>query len=282
MAVKDVLLHIDSYPEATPTAAVDQAVGFVAALEGTLSALAVTVTFDVRSNRVADYLIHLSDMAREQEAESLAACQASLAHFRTQAEAAGVLGQVLLETADLYLLSDHVARRARTHDLTIVPLAGPYDGQIEVVETTVFGSGRPVVVFRAGESSLSPPARAKVVVAWDGSRCAARALADALPILKLSADVRVLTILNEKPAAVAGLGAEVVRHLAAHGVSAVVDEVDAGGRPIGEVLDAYIAEQRPALVVMGAYGHSRLREFILGGATEHMLRGPKAPLFLAH
>jgi nucleotide-binding universal stress UspA family protein len=282
MALNDILLHIDSYPEATPRAAIDQAVGFVAALGGTISALAVTVTIDVRSNRVADYLIHLSDMAHEQEAQSLAACQDSLAYFRSQAEAADIFGQASLETADLYLMSDRVALRARTRDLTIIPLAGPYDGQIEVVESVIFSSGRPVVVFRAGESSLSPLTPAKVVVAWDGSRGAARALADALPILKLASSVRILTILNEKPATVAGVSADVVRHLAAHGVSAEVDEVDAKGRSIGQVLDAYIAAQQPDLLVMGAYGHSRLREFILGGATEHMLRSPKAPLFLSH
>lgn len=282
MALNDILLHIDSYPEATPKAAIDQAVGFAASLGGTLSALAVTVSIPVESNRLADYLIHLSDMAREQEASSLAACHDSLAYFKTQAGSAGVLGQALLETADLYQLSDHVALRARTRDLCIVPLAGPYDGQVEVVEAAIFGSGRPVVVFRAGEASLSPLPPAKVVVAWDGSRCAARALADALPILEQTPNVRILTILNEKPAAVAGLGADVVRHLAAHGVSASVDEVDAAGRPIGQVLDVYLAEQQPDLMVMGAYGHSRMREFILGGATEHMLHALRAPLFLAH
>jgi nucleotide-binding universal stress UspA family protein len=242
----------------------------------------VTVSIPVRSNRVADYLVHLSDMAREQEAASLAACQDSLAYFRAQAEAADVLGQALLETADLYRLSERVALRARTRDLSIIPLAGPYDGQVEVVESVIFNSGRPVVVFRAGEASLSPLTPAKVVVAWDGSPCAARAMADALPILKLASHVRLLTILNEKPAAVAGLCADVVRHLAAHGVSAEVDEVDAAGRPIGHVLDIYIAAQQPDLLVMGAYGHSRLREFILGGATEHMLHAPKTPLFLSH
>ncbi|MGZ5987234.1 MAG: universal stress protein, partial [Caulobacteraceae bacterium] len=103
MALDDILLCIDSYPEATPNAAIDEAVGFVAAVGGTLSALAAQVTIPVKSNRVADYLIHLCDMAREQEAASAAACQAGLQHFKTTAEAAGVLGQSLLQKADLYL-----------------------------------------------------------------------------------------------------------------------------------------------------------------------------------
>jgi nucleotide-binding universal stress UspA family protein len=282
MALNDILLHIDSYPEATPTAAIDQAVGFVAALGGSLSALAGQVLIPVQSNRVADYLIHLSDMAHEQEAASAAACHASLKHFKAKAAAAGVLSQALLQKADLYLSSDHVAFQARTRDLCIVPLAGPYDGQMEVVEAVLFKSGRPVLVFRAGEASLPSKPLGTVVLAWDGSVCAARAMADAMPILELAVQVRILTILHEKPEAIAGLGAEALRHLTAHGVAAQVDEVDAGGRKIGEVLDAYLAQHRPDLLVMGGYGHTRLRELILGGATEHMLNHPTTATFLSH
>ncbi len=282
MALNDILLHIDSYPEAAPAAAIDEAVGFTAAIGGTLSALAVCVDIPLNSNRVADYLIHLSDMVADEEAKSLAACRASLEHFKARAQAADVLGQTLLEKADLYLLSDHVALRARTRDLCIVPLAGPYDGQMEVVEAALFNSGRPVLVFRAGEASLSPRPPGTVVVAWDASRCAARAMADALPILRLAQDVRILTILDEKPSAAAGVGADAVRHLKAHGIAAKVDEVPAAGRRIGEVLDTYLAEVRPNLLVMGGYGHTRLREIILGGATEHALYHLKSPVFISH
>jgi nucleotide-binding universal stress UspA family protein len=282
MALNDVLLHIDTYPEATPRAAVEQAVAFVAALGGTLSALAAQVVIPIESNRVADYLLHMSDMIREQEAASAAAAHDSLEHFKARAEAAGAFGQALLQKGDLYLSSDQVAVRARTRDLCIVPLAGPYDGQMEVVEAVLFTAGRPVLVFRAGESTLPSTAPGTVVLAWDGSRCAARALADALPILKLARQVRILTILREKPAAVSGLGAEALRHLKAHDVAAVIDEVDAGGRPIGAVLDAYLAEHKADLMVMGGYGHTRLREVVLGGATEHMLHRAKTPVFLSH
>lgn len=212
----------------------------------------------------------------------LPACQAGLELFRSLAQAAGVLGQVLLERADLYLLSDRVAMRARTRDLCIVPLAGPYDGQVEVVESVIFNSGRPALVFRPGEASLSPLRPASVVVAWDGGRWAARAMADALPILRLAGQVRVLTVLNDKPSTAKGACAEAVRHLRTHGVTAVADEVEANGRPIGDVLDTYLAQHQPNLLVMGAYGHTRLREFVLGGATEHVLRKPTAPLFLSH
>ncbi len=282
MALNDILLHIDSFPEPTPVAAIDEAVGFVAALGGTLSALAGQIEIPLQSNRVADYLLHLSDMAHEQEAASAAACQASLQHFRNKAETAGVFGQALIQKADLYLSSDQVALQVRTRDLCIIPLAGPYDGQMEVVEAVLFSSGRPVLVFRAGEASLPKQTLGTVILAWDGSRCAARAMADALPILKLAANVRILIIIDEKPSVSVGAGIDVVRHLKAHGVAAQVDEVGADGRKIGAVLDAYLAEHSPELLVMGGYGHTRLREIILGGATEHMLGHPTTPIFLSH
>lgn len=281
-AVNDVLLHIDSYPEPTPEAAIDQAIGFVAALGGTVSALAIAVNIQVNSNWLADAVIDLGGMADEQEAKSLSSCASSLIYFEARARAAGAFGQALLDSADLFAVGERVAHRANTRDLCIVPLAGPYDGKMEVVENAIFRSGRPVIVFRDGSASLTPVPPAKIVVAWDGSRCAARAMGDALPILKLAAEVRLLIVTHEKPGVRAGMEAEVVRHLATHGISAHVDEVNGSGKRIGDVLESYIEQTSPNLFVMGAYGHTRLREFILGGATGAMLRLAKAPLYLSH
>lgn len=279
MSLNDILLHVDTYPDATPPEAIEGAVGFVRLIGGRVSALAVGVRFPVQSNRIADYLIGLSSMAVDEQAKSLANGQASLAAFTAQARDAGVLGQALFETVEYYAVADHVAGRARTRDLCLAPLGGPLDGQAEVATSAVFGSGRPVLVYRGG---LPTAKLGLVAVAWDGSRCAARALADALPILARADEVRVLTVINEKPAAVAGLAAEAVRHLKAHGVDAVAEEVDGKGASIGESLEAYLAKTLPDLLVMGAYGRSRLQEFILGGATEYMLHAPRVPLFLSH
>lgn len=282
MTLNDVLLHIDSYPEATPPEAIDQAVQFVARVGGKLSALAVQVKIPLHSNRVADYLIGLTAIARDEEAKSLAACRESLDHFTAKAREAEVFGEALLDAVDLYSVSDHVAQRARTRDLCIVPLAKPLYGQAEVVRSVIFASGRPALVFYAQNGQIAH-APGTVVVAWDGSQRAARALADALPILTAAKAVRVFTAVNEKPSAVKGMGADVVRHLQAHGVAATADDVETDGRPIGTVLDQYLKDVAAGLVVMGAYGRpSGLRDFVWGGATEHMLHDPNIPLFLSH
>lgn len=278
----DILLHLDSYPEETSTAAIDQAVAFGASLNGLVTALAVHIDIRVPRNKVADYLVGLSRLEAEEEGKSLQACKRVLAHFSARAKEFSMPGDTLLERANLYLVGEHVAQRARTRDLCMVPVAGRLDGQRSVAEAVIFDSGRPTVVFWPGVANLPQAGLNTVVLAWDGSRCAARAMADAMPVLLKAKKVLVFTALREKPEAVAGLGADAVRHLQAHGVAAVAEQKDADRQPIGRVLDDYVRDVDADMLVMGAYGRSRMREFILGGATEHVLNDPKVPLFLSH
>ena len=280
--MRDILLQIDTYPDATPSEAIDQAVRFTAAVGGVLSALAVEVDIRAPRNKVADYLIGLSRLAEEEERKSRRFCIAALEDFTSRAGEAGVLGEAIHGVAGLYGVGEYVAERSRTRDLCIVPVVDSLDGQRAIIEAVAFGSGRPVLTFRPGVADLPAGDLGTVVLAWDGTRTAARAMADALPIMLKAREVRVLTVTNEKPSARAGMGKDPVRHLAAHGVNAVVEEVDANGRRIGLVLEDYLAQRRPDLFVMGAYGRSRAREFILGGATEHMLHEPATPLLLSH
>ncbi|MDP3739255.1 MAG: universal stress protein [Hyphomonadaceae bacterium] len=278
----DILLHLDSYPEPTSMEAIDQAVAFGASLDGVLTALAVHIDIRVPRNKVAEYLVGLSRLADEEEGKSLRSCQQLLAHFVTRAKEAGMPVDTLLERANLYLVGEHVAQRARTRDLCIVPVIDRLDGQRSVAEAVIFDSGRPAIVFSPGVADLPKTGLNTVVLAWDGSRCAARAMADAMPVLTKARKVVVFTAVNEKPTAVSGLGEEAVRYLKRHGVAAVAEQRDAERQPIGEVLDRIVVDVGAGMLVMGAYGRSKLREFILGGATEHVLSSPKVPLLLSH
>lgn len=282
MPLQDILLQVDSYPDPTPSAAIDDAIRFAAMVGGKLTLLAVRVDIPLRSNVLADRLIGLSALEQEWEAKSHAACRASLDHFTAKAGVAGVFIDGRIEVMNLYDAPDLVARWARTRDLCIVPLANRFDGQTEVAQAAIFGSGRPVLCFRAGQPIVRGDSLGDVVIAWDGSRCAARAMADAAPILRKAGTVRVVTFVDEKPAATSGLGAEAVRHLAANGIAATSEDVASDGAPIGRTLDTYLKDRPADLLVMGAYGHSRWREFVLGGATEHVLRAPPTALLLSH
>lgn len=90
------------------------------------------------------------------------------------------------------------------------------------------------------------------------------------------------TMTNEKEIVTGGLGSELAVHLARHEVEVLLEDVDAERRTVGESLEAYVISRDANLLVMGAYGHSRLREFILGGATRSMLARPPLPVFLSH
>ena len=282
MPMNDILLQIDSYPEATSPGAMEQAARFAAAVGGVLTGLAVEIDIRAPKNAVADYLIGLTRLAEDEEQKSRQACKAALEVFSTKAREMGVFGAALHGKANMDCVGQFVAKAARTRDLCLVPVADRADGQRSIAEAVVFGSGRPVLLFRPGVANLLDEGLSAVVLAWDGSRSAARVMADALPVMLKAREVRVLTVVDDKPDARSGLGGDAVRHLQAHGVNAVADEVGAGSRRIGQVLEEYVLDCRSDLLVMGAYGRSRVREFILGGATEHMLRDPKVPLFLAH
>jgi nucleotide-binding universal stress UspA family protein len=282
MPLQDILLHIDSYPEPTPPEAIDQAIAFCKSIDSKLSGLAVQIDIRVPNNWLAEALVGISKLAEAEEARSRSACQVSLAIFEQKAKAAGVLGQTLIGKAELRLAGPYVARRARTRDLCLVAIVDRPDDQRTVAEDVIFESGRPALVFRPGAADLPVGGPKVVAIAWDGSRCAARAVADALPILAKAREVRVFTAVHEKPAAVSGLGAELLRHLRTCGIEASAQEVDARHKPIGAVLDTYLESSGADLLVMGAYGHSKMREFILGGATEHMLNHLRVPVFLSH
>jgi nucleotide-binding universal stress UspA family protein len=149
-----------------------------------------------------------------------------------------------------------------------------------LVEEVIFGSGRHVflVPYAMGEI----PGLHRVMVAWNGSREAARALAESLPYLQMADSVTVVVIVAVPEAEdVATLGTEAIHHLEHHGVAADLRHVKTSG-DTGEALMAEAARLRAELVVLGGYGHSRIREWLLGGVTYKLLHEATVPLLVAH
>jgi nucleotide-binding universal stress UspA family protein len=121
-----------------------------------------------------------------------------------------------------------------------------------------------------------------VAVAWDFSRAAARAVSDALPLLERARNARIVTVIDEKDFDTSHSAEELAKNLARHGIEVVLDKIDAGGKPIGTVLETYVRAHGVDMLVMGAYGHSSWREFLLGGATKSMLSRPQVPTLFSH
>jgi nucleotide-binding universal stress UspA family protein len=101
-------------------------------------------------------------------------------------------------------------------------------------------------------------------------------------LLERAKRVRVVTVTNEKNLDTKHSAEELAKNLARHGIDVLLDKVDANGRPIGEILESYALSHQADVLVMGAYGHARWREFILGGATKSLLSKPPLPILLSH
>jgi nucleotide-binding universal stress UspA family protein len=280
--MRDILLHVDTYAEPTPPAAIEQAVAFAQALGCQISALATHIDFRVPQNWLAERLLNINRLAEIEENKSLEAGRNSLKHFEQAATAAGVFGESIVARADLNAVGECAARHARTRDLCLVPIGDRAGGQRLVAEDAIFRSGRPALVFNPDTAPLPRGRLKRVAVAWDGGRCAARAVGDALSVLKAAEEVRVFTAVGEKPSARSGHAKDLVRHVRVYGVEARIDEVDGSHGNIGASINAYLEEFTPDLLVMGAYGSSKMKEFILGGATEHVLNDLRLPVLLSH
>ena len=280
MAFKDILLVLITYPQATDASEMEKAVSFAVALDARISALACIVQVRAPSQHLLSDAFVAALVASEREKSSVAAAELSAA-FEASAKKAGVFQETLTKECFTSDAPDLLAREARMRDLTILPAVLEGHEYRWFAESIVFGSGRPLVILpprgRTREFALGT-----VVIAWDGSRPAARAVADALPMLERAKEVRILTVVNEKELSSESPATELSRYLERRGIAAKSDCVEAAGRQISEVFKSYLTSNQTDLLVMGAYGHSRVREFILGGATLSMLSKPPVPILLSH
>ena len=151
--------------------------------------------------------------------------------------------------------------------------------QRDILLDMLFGSGVPLLLVPTNWKKRGPVRRA--IVAWDGSACAARAVRDALPLLVDTESVEVLSVLGEKDMG-AETGSDIVRHLARHCRQVAVEVLPVGQSGVAATLLARAVLTGADMIVMGGYGHSRLREFVLGGATRDTLARTDIPTLLPH
>ncbi|RWM11932.1 MAG: universal stress protein [Mesorhizobium sp.] len=176
-----------------------------------------------------------------------------------------------------------IGRRARYADLTIVgpEMLASHLLKEKVIAGGLFSSGKPVLLAPRGARTTLKPKR--VLVAWDASLEASRAVRESLDMLSGTDEVRVVMIdpvederhHGDEP------GADVAAYLARHGVKVTVDRLPSADHSIAGVLRQHAVDTGAELMVMGAYGHSRLRERIFGGVTKSMIEDPGLPILMA-
>lgn len=176
-----------------------------------------------------------------------------------------------------------IGRRARYADLVVMgpELANSGELKDRVIEGSLFSSGRPILIVPKAEGVTLKPKR--VLVAWDASLEASRAVRESLDILAGADEVRVVMIDPVEGERYHGAepGADLAAYLARHGVKVSVDRLPSSGHRVVEVLGRHAVDSGAELIVMGAYGHSRLRERIFGGVTRSMIDESALPILMA-
>jgi len=179
-------------------------------------------------------------------------------------------------------IAETISRIGRCSDLIIIGQENDdVDGTAytEVPDDVVISSGRPVLIVPY--TGISATLGDRILVAWDHSRESARAVADALPFLKRASTVSVVSV-DPKHSEGDIPGADIARYLSEHGIKALVTRFTDKDLAVDDVLLNQASDSGADMLVMGAYGHSRLREMVLGGVTRHILDHMTVPVLMSH
>jgi nucleotide-binding universal stress UspA family protein len=222
------------------------------------------------------------DLIEAQREENAKSANAAVARFEAATGTAGLSAETRILDASMAGAADLFGRIARRFDLAIVGQARPREGSSEelLIEGALFESGRPVVVVPHVQRQGLKLER--VLVCWDGSRPATRAIADALPFLQRAKTVEIVAVSGERGKGRELAGTNMARHLGRHGLNVELKRVSSGDGDVAAAIQSHATQVGTDFMVLGGYGHSRLREFILGGVTRTILTSTTIPVLMSH
>ena len=275
--IKSVFTAYTEEGEGEREAALGYALSLAQQAGAHLTVQAAAMRYNIPGTLIGDFGTNFV-AAENRRITSLAKRFAELA--RTSAGLAGVTSTV--ETPELVYaeLGGRLVGQARVHDLSVLDLEkDAAERDRGLIEAALFDSGRPVIIV---PPEVERFACGRILIAWDGSATAARAVAEVRPFLA-GAEVEILSVTGEKDLSKYVAGAELAPHLSRHGAAVSVRNVAlSAGQDVAEAIRMAAAEFDADLIVCGAYKHSRLREWILGGVTQSLLKSSSRPLLMSH
>jgi nucleotide-binding universal stress UspA family protein len=274
--IKDIVVALSV--AATRDAAADYALSVAGAFDGHVTGVAFAYEPVIPGTAMGGIPAGLIESTR---AESRKAAKAATERFE-KAQTAGVSLETRIVDATLMGAADLFGRIARRFDLSVVAQAEPGRGGAQdlMIEAALFQSGRPVIVVPYIQRAAMTLDR--VLVGWDGSRTAARAIGDAMPLLGRAKAVEIVIVATDRAKSDEITGAAIARHLARHGLSVDVKRIVASDTDVTNTILSHAADSSTDFIVMGGYGHSRLREWVLGGATRGILQSMTVPVLMSH
>jgi nucleotide-binding universal stress UspA family protein len=272
--IKDIIVNLS----AKANSASDYAISLAAALNAHLTGIIFLYGPTVPVSRAGYVPPELEVIERHNEA----AVKAVRESFTAASTRTGVKAEFLTVSASLVSAGDQFGQIARRFDLAVVGQAEPETRMVEenIIEAALFDSGGPVIIVPYIQRA--PLKLDHIMVCWDGSRAAARAIRDAIPFLRRAGRIEVVNVTNERRKQDQIECADLGAHLARHGLNVVIKRMPLGDVDVAAVLLSHAADEDVDFIVMGGYGHSRLREFVLGGVTHSMLRTMTAPVLMSH
>ncbi|WP_127091558.1 universal stress protein [Aquabacter cavernae] len=221
------------------------------------------------------------DLVEAEQRDALEHADVAAKALVREAQAVGIAAEALAISKEEPVCDETLTDLLRLSDLVVVPQPQPGVPRAtdEAFEDLLTESGRPCLIIPyAGRPRI--PFRT-VTVAWDGSAPAARALADSLPLLRRAEVVDVVRVAKDFAPDGARLAARVTAYLAAHGIEARFRTL-VSSTPFSDTILSHMADTGSDLLVMGAYGHSRLREALVGGASRGILASMTVPVLMSH
>jgi nucleotide-binding universal stress UspA family protein len=278
MTYTTIHLHLTPYPSPTSTGAINYACALAKLLEARLEVSSSHLAVKPPANWLAGAM--MGRIAGEVEATIAKTTDELESHLSKEALAASVQATLTPVAERWPAGAEDCSWRGRVSDVCVLglpPLGA--DGRFGV-EDWLFGSGRPCLLYP--DNSQQTLSLEHVLVCWDFSKSAARAVVDALPLLQNATRVHIAVFRGEKALPVKDASSPLLAFLAAHGVRCEADNVEIGDRTIGAAVLEYAARTDVTLLVMGAFGHSRMQQFLLGGATKEILDRSTVPLLMSH
>lgn len=223
-----------------------------------------------------------SDFIESQRAEADKNSLRAVSRFEKAAKRFGISAESLKVDASVSGASDRFARMARRFDLAVVGQPEPEKSAAEIVidEAVLLESGHPVLVIPYIQKQGLKIDR--IIACWDGSRAASRAISDAMPFLQKAKQVDIVIVSRKPEESDEIAGADLGQHLARHGLKVDLKRMVSPDTDVASVVLSYAADSSADMIVMGGYGHSRLREFVLGGVTRNILSAMTVPTLLSH
>ena len=222
------------------------------------------------------------EFIESQRIESDTKARAAVARFEKAANQAGISAETRIISASVSGAADQLGRLGRRFDMVVVGQAEGDKGMAEEVvdEGVLFECGRPVIFVPFIQKIGLKLDR--VMVCWDGSRAATRAIADSIPLLQKAKEVEIVLVTSKGFKADEAPGVDLAKHLARHKLDVNLKRITSPEIDVASTILSYAADSSADMIVMGGYGHSRLREFVLGGVTRSILESMTVPVLMSH